>query len=65
MSQESAPQRYGSSFLLDAIKSGQKGQHGAGQPRDELKQYLSTQLKITDNILHWWGVSAHHLFSTA
>ncbi|KAJ7309330.1 hypothetical protein DFH08DRAFT_823497 [Mycena albidolilacea] len=55
ISQESAHQCHGSSFLLDAIKSGQKSQHGVGQPRDELKQYLSTQLKITDNILHWWG----------
>ncbi|KAJ7078971.1 hypothetical protein C8R44DRAFT_863037 [Mycena epipterygia] len=47
--------RYCSSFLLDAVKSAQNSQQTTAQPCDELKQYLSAQLEITPNILHWWG----------
>ncbi|KAJ6620907.1 hypothetical protein B0H10DRAFT_1038184 [Mycena sp. CBHHK59/15] len=51
---ETAPgQRYGSSFLLDAVKSAQKSQQVAAHPRDELKNYLSAPLESTSNVLHW------------
>ncbi|KAJ7922637.1 hypothetical protein B0H13DRAFT_2408842 [Mycena leptocephala] len=54
-------QRYGSSFLLDAVKSAQKNQQVVTQPRDELKKYLSVQLEPAPNVLHWWGVSLRFL----
>jgi hypothetical protein len=54
--------RYGSSFLLDAVKSARKDEQVTVQPRDELKQYLAAPLETTENILHWWGVS--HIFGS-
>jgi hypothetical protein len=43
------------------VKSAQKSQQVATDPRDELKQYLSAQLEVMPSILHWWGVSCHFL----
>ncbi|KAJ7084240.1 hypothetical protein C8R44DRAFT_894208 [Mycena epipterygia] len=53
--------RYGSSFLLNAVKSAQQSQKATAQPRDELKRYLSAPLETTSNILHWWDPTLLHM----
>jgi hypothetical protein len=52
---DNALHRYGSSFLLDAVKEAQQSRAEL-RPRDELERYLSAPLEATPNVLHWWGV---------
>jgi hypothetical protein len=49
-------QRYGGSFLLEAVQSFQQEQKAAGSPRDELKLYLESGVESTEDVITWWGV---------
>jgi hypothetical protein len=41
-------QRYGSSFLMEAVNLAQQEERARAQPRDELKGYLSSPLEVTN-----------------
>jgi hypothetical protein len=43
---------------MDVVNSVQQAERARAHPRDELKGYLSSPLENTDNVLHYWGVSA-------
>ncbi|KAF8810971.1 hypothetical protein BYT27DRAFT_7278636, partial [Phlegmacium glaucopus] len=47
--------RYGGSYLLEAVQSFQQEEKSADSPCNELKQYLESGPKPTDNVVCWWG----------
>ena len=48
---------YGGSFLLNAVQAIQEQSYVAGEPHDELQQYLTNGAEQTQDIIGWWGVS--------
>jgi hypothetical protein len=51
--------QYGGSYLRNAVQSFQQEDTVAGSPRDELHQYLQSDIETTTDILGWWGVSQY------
>jgi hypothetical protein len=51
--------QYGGSYLWNAVQSFQQKDTGSGSPRDELHQYLQSDVETTMDILGWWGVSQY------
>ena len=53
--------QYGGSYLRNAVQSFQQEDTIAGSPRDELQQYLQSDVEseTTTDILSWWGVSQY------
>jgi hypothetical protein len=52
--------QYGGSYLRNSVQAFQHENSTAGNPREELKQYLESSVEETTNIPGWWGVS-HYL----
>ena len=48
--------QYGCSYLLEAVQSFEK-EKKAGNPRDELTNYLEAGVEVVSDIISWWGVS--------
>jgi hypothetical protein len=49
--------QYGGSYLRSSVQAFQHENIGAGNPREELKQYLESSVEETMDIPGWWGVS--------
>ena len=55
--------QYGGSYLRSAVRAFQQEDIVARSPRDELRQYLQSDVEpeTTTDILGWWGVSQYML----
>ena len=51
--------QYGGAYIRNAIRSFQQEDTVRRSPRDELHQYLQSDLETTTDVLGWWGVSQY------